>query len=106
SVARLKTEIRVAAHIRRATAAGAFATIARKGDVDAGAIAVKIYCGAGKARLLMQAYDAEGEEIWREPFEGLADEKEIDARLEKEARFDSDLWIVEIEDREGRAFLN
>ncbi len=102
---RLKSEIRVAAQLRRAHAAGAFAVVARRGDPDAGSVAVKVYLGARKARLFVEARDENGNAIWREPFDDAADETQIDAYLEKERRFDSDLWIVEIEDREGRAFL-
>lgn len=102
---RLKSEIRVAAQLRRAHIAGAFAVVARRGDPDAGAIAVKVYLGGGQARLFVQSRDENGNPIWREPFDGAADETEIDKYLDKEKRFDSDLWIVEIEDREGRGFL-
>lgn len=30
----------------------------------------------------------------------------IDARLASELKFDPDLWVVEVEDRSGRAFLD
>ncbi|MCB2112828.1 MAG: DUF1491 family protein [Parvularculaceae bacterium] len=103
---RIKSEIRAAAILRRAHAAGAFAVVSRRGDPDAGAVAVKVYVGAGRARVYVEARDEDGRAIWREPFDGAADECAIDAYLEKERRFDSDLWILEIEDREGRAFLD
>lgn len=102
----MKSEIRVAAQLRRAAAAGAFATVVRKGDADAGAIAVKVYLGGGAARLFVEARDEAGESIWREPLDGPAPEAAIDQFLEKETRFDRDLWIVEIEDREGRIFAD
>ena len=106
---RLKTSIRVAAHLRRCQAAGAFAHVAKKGDPDAGAVAVKVFIGrveAGPAaRLYIQTVDLDGEAAWREPFEGAAPEEEIDEWLAKERRIDPDLWVVEIEDREGRNFL-
>ena len=35
-----------------------------------------------------------------------APEADIEARLVREMRFDPDLWIVEIEDRAGRNFLD
>jgi hypothetical protein len=35
-----------------------------------------------------------------------AAEAELEARLVKEIRFDPDLWIVEVEDRAGRNFLD
>lgn len=103
---RLKTEIRVAAQLRRASIAGAFAAIARKGDPDAGAIAVKVYLGARRARLFVEGRDEKGEPQWREPLGGEAEETAVDQFLEKEVRFDRDLWIVEIEDREGRTFID
>jgi hypothetical protein len=31
---------------------------------------------------------------------------EVEARLEKEIRFDPDIWILEIEARDGQAFLD
>jgi len=103
---RLKTDIRVSAHVRRAMSAGAFATIARRGDPDAGAVAVKVYLGAATARLFTQSRDLNGASVWREPFSAPCAESEIDAFLAKETAIDPDLWIVEIEDREGRAFLD
>ena len=107
---RLKTEIRVAAHMRRARGEGAFATVARKGDPDAGAVAVKVFLRPGAALLFVQSRDLDGNLIWRNPFEGDAQtddtEPRVDKWLEKEIAIDPDLWIVEIEDRDGRAFLD
>lgn len=103
---RLKTHIRVAAHLRRAQSAGAFAAIVHKGDPDAGAIAVKLFLGRGLAQLFIQSRDLDGKSIWREPIEDSRDEEQIDAWLEKERRIDPDLWVVEIDDRDGRAFLD
>lgn len=107
---RLKTEIRISAHLRRARAAGSFATIARKGDPDAGAIAVKVYLGNQTAQLYVQSRDLDGNPVWRDPFEGddaarEGTEARVDRWLEKEAAIDPDLWVIEIEDAKGRAFL-
>jgi hypothetical protein len=33
-------------------------------------------------------------------------EADIEARLTKEIRFDPDLWVIEVEDRTGRNFLD
>jgi hypothetical protein len=103
---RLKSEIRVSAILRRAHAAGDFAVVVRRGDPDAGAIAVKVYLGDRKARLFVQTRDDAGSPVWREPLEGIAPEDDVDVYLDKEKRFDTDLWIIEIEDKEGRAFLD
>jgi hypothetical protein len=107
---RLKTSIRVAALIRRAQGAGAFALVAQKGDPDAGAIAVKVFLGKGEegasARLFVASRDLDGRAIWREAFDAPQSEEKIDARLARERRIDPDLWIVEIEDAHGRSFLD
>ncbi|MEX6632175.1 DUF1491 family protein [Hyphococcus lacteus] len=107
---RLKTEIRISAHLRRAQAGGAFATIVRKGDPDAGAVAVKLFIGRGEARLFIQSRDLDGNPVWREPLEGDQQSDDIETRIdrwiEKESSIDPDIWVVEIEDREGRAFLD
>jgi len=34
-----------------------------------------------------------------------APEADLDARIDSERKFDSDCWVVEIEDRAGRHFL-
>ncbi|MGE0596606.1 MAG: DUF1491 family protein [Hyphomonadaceae bacterium] len=103
----LKTEFWVHALIRRAQVAGAFAAVARKGDVDAGAVLVKVATLDGKARLYAPARDGEAERIWIDLSAGSlgADEGDVDAYARKRAETDPDLWVVEIEDRAGRSFL-
>jgi len=44
-------------------------------------------------------------ETWLEDWAG-AGVAEIEAYLAKQIRFDPDLWIVEVEDRAGRHFLD
>ena len=102
---RLKSHIRVGAHIRRAQAGGAFATIARRGDEDAGVVLVKIFQTRDAARVLFEARDEFGNHIWRDPFEGVTDEASVDKFIEKEVNLDPDVWVLEIEDRDGRSFL-
>ena len=103
---RLRSEIRVSAHLRRCAAAGVFAAIVKKGDADAGAIAVKIYLQSNRAILFVESYAEDGAHEWRNVFDGETDEAAIDAYLQKEIQFDPDLWIVEIEDVQGRSFLH
>ncbi len=101
----LSTDLWAAALIRRAEQAGAFATVARKGDARAGTVLVKtVNQRAGTARLYREAVRGEGEAVWIRPI-ATEDERELDAYIEREARFDPDFWLIEIEDREGRHFL-
>ena len=102
----IPTDFWVQALIRRAGLAGAFAVVARKGDAAAGAVLVKVVDRrAGLTRLYAEALRGqEVERIWAEPHPG-APEPELDAYAERQVRYDPDLWIVEIEDLQGRHFL-
>lgn len=103
----LKTGIWAAALIRRAEVGGAFATVARKGDADAGAVLVKVSTLDGRAHLYAPAQDGEGERIWLDLSAGQlgVEAAAVDAYAARRAATDPDLWIVEIEDRAGRHFL-
>lgn len=101
----LSTDIWVSALIRRAELGGAFAVVARKGDVRAGSVLVKaLNRGQGTARLYSEATGPGGERIWMQPVAS-EEEPELDRYVERALRIDPDLWVVEIEDREGRHFL-
>ncbi len=103
----LKTHIWAGALIRRAEIGGAAAVVVRKGDLDAGAVLVKVATLDGKARLYAPALDAQGEQIFIDLSAGSlgADESAVDAYARRRAETDPDLWLVEIEDRHGRHFL-
>ncbi len=101
----LSTDIWVGALIRRAEGAGAFATVVRKGDPRAGAVLVKILDRRkGQVRLYAEATRADGERVWMRPARA-EQEGELDSYAERAVGRDPDLWVVEIEDAEGRHFL-
>ncbi len=109
---RLKPWIRVDAHRARAEAAGASVVVERQGCREAGAIAVKLVAtGRGfgapaEARALMAATLGDGASGWSWlAGPAPAPEAAVDEKLARAARADPDLWIVTIEDREGRHFL-
>ena len=106
-MAELKTDFWVQALLRRAAVGGAFATVARKGDTDAGAVLVKVATLDGRARLYAPAQDGAGERIWLDLSGGALgdDEKAVDAYARRRAANDPDVWVIEIEDRHGRSFL-
>lgn len=101
----LSTDVWVSALIRRAELGGAFATVARKGDPRAGAVLVKtLDRRSGATRLYAEATGADGGRIWMRPAKAEA-EAELDAYVERALSRDPDLWVVEIEARDGASFL-
>ena len=103
---RLKAGIFVRALIRRAEAAGASAFVVRKGAEEAGAIFLKIARLDGTCLVLNQARRGDGELVWSRPIGDDCDDARASAYFDRQMKFDPDLWIVEIEDRQGRAFVD
>jgi hypothetical protein len=101
--ARLKSAIWVAAYVRRCAAAGAFAAISRKGDESAGAIFVECLHRDG-TDLFGPRFREDGGRAFEKLLTG-ATNPEVVERIEREARFDNDLWLVTVEDRDGRNFF-
>lgn len=101
----LSSDLWVSALIRRAEIGGANAVVVRKGDARAGTVIVKAYDTSNRtARLYSEAFGSEGERLWIQPFTSEF-ESELDAYIQRQIGYDSDLWVVEIEDRQGRHFL-
>jgi hypothetical protein len=103
---RLKAGIFVRALLRRVQVVGASAFVVRSGAEEAGAIILKISKLDGTVLVLNQVRDAKGELAWAQPLAGWTDEKRAADWCDKQVKFDPDLWIVEIEDREGRTFVD
>jgi GMP synthase (glutamine-hydrolysing) len=103
---RLISAIQVQAIIRRAQLAGAHAFLLRRGQQEAGALFLKLSRLDGSFTILNQARRGDGELVWTRPLGDSADEPAVNAYLEKQLRFDPDLWILEIEDSQGRAFVD
>ena len=108
---RVTSDIYARALMRRAENGGAFATLARRGAAEAGVIHVLVDDLAGHLTLYGPSV------AWREretvgmddrrfaPVLRTADRGEVEARLAREAAFDPDFWVIEIEDREARPFI-
>ncbi len=102
---RLKAGLFVRALIRRAEVGGASAYVVRKGAEEAGAVFLKLSRPDRTSTVLSQARRGE-DLVWMKVLGDAATDAEADAYFEKQKRFDPDIWIVEIEDREGRAFVD
>ncbi len=99
---RLPTDVWVMAQVRRCNAEGVPATVARKGEAKGGTLLLKVNQLEQGCRVLSQARDLEGALGWLAAFEGgLVPEAEADAYIARAVDRDPDLWVVEIEHRDG-----
>jgi len=110
---RLKSGIWVAAYLRRCQIEGADAVLRRRGADEAGALFIKVSRLDGTAEVFGPAPQSAFDEarpsdraftpcLKTQP----APDADAEAYLARQIKFDPDLWIVEVEDRAGRNFLD
>jgi hypothetical protein len=101
---RLRADIWVSAYMRTVEINGGYATLRRRGAAEAGAVFVVVDALDGRAALFapgpvdevfgerrfVRAHEAE----WISP-------AEITSRLEREIKRDPDVWIIDVERRDG-----
>ena len=110
---RLKTALWVAAYLRRCEIEGVFGVLRRRGAREAGAVFVRINRLDGTSDLFGPAPQSafEAAEATARAFTPSlpvlpAADADVEAYLAREVKFDPDVWILEIEDRAGRNFLD
>ena len=106
---RLTSELWVKAYIRRLASQNIPAFVLRSGHESAGAIFIKISLLDGTALLFQPApqmmLEGPGRK-WLTANKGKpTDDNLIGEKLAKETSFDPDIWILEVEDRQGRHML-
>lgn len=111
---RLKSGIWASAYLRRCDIEGAFAAVRRRGADEAGAIFIKLNRLDGTGILYGPAPQSVFDDA--RPVDrlftvvlgrdGPVPDADLEARLTREIKFDPDIWIVEVEDRNGRHFLD
>lgn len=102
---RLTSEFWVSALTRRLQNEGGFAAVVKRGATEAGAVFLILRPRAGNLSLFGPApqtnYDeARPSERYFAPLVRSGSQEDIDAKLEREMRFDPDIWIVELETEE------
>jgi hypothetical protein len=111
-MSRLKSAIWVSAYVRRCQVEGAYAVVRRRGSEEAGVILIEVDRLDGRIALFgpapQSAFDEAAPERAFTPLHAAETitPAEAEALLQRELRFDSDLWIVTVEDRAGRHFLD
>jgi hypothetical protein len=110
---RLKSGIWVAAYIRRCQVEGAQAVLRRRGADEAGAVFIKVARLDGSAEVYGPAPQSAFDEarpadraFIRSLKTASTTEADAEAYLARQIKFDPDIWIVEVEDRAGRNFLD
>jgi hypothetical protein len=99
---RVTADLWVSALLRRVFAAGGCAAVVKRGAAEAGAVFVLSRGRLGETTLFGPApqtsYDsAKPDERYFTVIGAGEDTDALEARLEREKRFDPDIWVVEIE---------
>ena len=104
-MARLTARFWVDAYLARLRVHDIPAFVVAHGDDTGGAVLVKLATLDGNAVLFHKSFDLmSGERTWVEMTSGA--EAEVDASVAKQRGFDPDLWVIEVEDRQGRHLLH
>ncbi len=108
-MARLRSDFFVSAYLRRCALEGVDAVLRRRGAAEGGAIFVKVDRLDGTAALYGPAPQAvfgsgDTERLFAPVLEGTP--ADVEDRIRRETKFDSDLWLIESDDRQGRHVLD
>jgi hypothetical protein len=103
---RLPAALEAAALVRRASGAGDFAAILRKGDPDRGAILLVVTSRGRHAGCLERVLSMDGDYAWNRvgPPES-ASSADVAEFLARRARFDEDSWQIELDIAEAERFI-
>jgi hypothetical protein len=104
-VTKLTTDFWVGAYLARLRMFEIPAFVTAKGDATAGAVLIKMNTLDGQAACYQRSFDLmSGERAWMVLAEGV--EADVDMSLAKQCSFDPDLWVIEVEDKQGRHLLD
>lgn len=102
---RLAAGVWVSAYLTRLGLANIPAYVVAHGDDTAGAVLVKCARLDGTAQLFAREWDLTTDlRSWQRTADGA--EREIDEAIRRQRDFDPDLWVIEIESRDGTTLLD
>lgn len=103
---RLPAKLEVASILRRAAVSGDFATVMRSGDPDRGSLVLLIASRGHHVACLERVLSANGNYRWQAVGPGdSASSAEIADFLARRARFDEDLWAIELDIADPERFI-
>lgn len=101
---RLTADFWVHAYLARLRFQEIPAFVVAHGDDTAGAVLVKLNTLDGQAVAFQRSFDLmSGARKWVELSSGA--EGDVDDAIQRQRSFDPDLWVIEVEDRQGRHLL-
>lgn len=104
---RLKTGIWVQALIRRCDRAAIGVAVVAHGDVDAGAILLKLNRWGVGCTVLAQTRQPDGAAVWMRATGPVpVAEADADAYIARQRGRDPDLWVIEIETERAESLLD
>ncbi|WP_227270913.1 DUF1491 family protein [Roseobacter weihaiensis] len=102
---RLTARFWVDAYLARLRALDIPAYVVSHGDDTAGSVLVKLNTLNGQAQVFQRSYNMlEDTRHWAVLEDG--EEADIDAAITRQRGFDPDIWVIEVEDRQGRHLLD
>ncbi|KAJ04597.1 DUF1491 family protein [Sulfitobacter mediterraneus] len=104
-MARLTSRFWIDAYLARLRFQDIPAFVVAHGDDTGGAVLVKLSTLDGRAKVFQRSFDLmSGERRWVELSSG--PEAEVDDAIARQRGFDPDIWVIEVEDRQGRHLLD
>jgi hypothetical protein len=96
---KIKTDILVAAEIKRCETMFISAVVLYKGDKERGQILIKQYVHGQGARIYTQSRDMDDNLVWHQPLDGdIMAEAKADEYIRRQRGYDEDLWVIEMDD--------
>ena len=103
---RLPAHVEVAGILRRAQASGDFATVLRKGDPDRGSLILVVTSRGSHVAILERVLGLDGSYVWQRSSDGDSTSSlNVVNVLARRARFDEDLWAVELDIADPERFI-
>jgi hypothetical protein len=103
---RLPAHLEISALIRQVEAEGGFAAVIRKGERDGGTILLILTENGQNSRAYERMPRPDGSRAWHcAAQQSLEKPEEFSGYLERRAKQDPDLWIVELDIARGERFI-
>ncbi|QJE73061.1 DUF1491 family protein [Aerophototrophica crusticola] len=99
---RLPTHLYVQAHVWRCSAASIPVYVLRKGEWESGLVLLKVAIPFQGVKVFTQSRDLDGKLGWLPGLGGnMVSEQEANDYVDRQVKRDPDLWVVEVESRDG-----